>query len=151
MGPKWQIYFLQSIQFDLTWRVLEASMELATCNVAPRYLVCAWGRLYTSVGGAEPEQCAPRCLECTWGSVFEYVCVCVCVCVCVYMLFIGVMCWNHVTTLCCPWQPSLFYHFTAIVSILSDNVFNFQIVTCFCTCKLILIYSFNLVHLNHIC
>ncbi len=59
MGPQWQIYFWQNIQLGFTLYVLEASMELATCNncvvmsgtcprhaayVAPRYLVCAWGR-----------------------------------------------------------------------------------------------------------
>ncbi len=36
MGPQWEIYFLQSIQLGLAWHVLEASMELTTCNVAHR-------------------------------------------------------------------------------------------------------------------
>ncbi len=46
MGTHWQIYFWQSVQLGLTWRFLEASMELATCNGAPRCLVRAWGRLH---------------------------------------------------------------------------------------------------------
>ncbi len=41
------IYFLQSIQLGLTWHVLEASMELAICNISLRCLARACGRLHT--------------------------------------------------------------------------------------------------------
>ncbi len=48
MGPQWQIYFIQSVLLGLQWRVLEDSMELATCNMAPRCLGRAWRRLYVT-------------------------------------------------------------------------------------------------------